>query len=330
MKRIILLSITVLVLVSVLFTFTSCKKQTRVYRLAEIHALDYPTTQGNLAFAKYVEEKTNGDIKIEVYHGGALGQERETIEMTQTGAIAFVRVGTNPLTSINPLMAALSMPFLYRDREHMFRVLDGPIGDEMLESLQRQNLLGLCWLDAGFRNFYNARKEIRTPADLAGLKIRVQETPLMMDMIRLLGASPTPMSLGEVYTSIQNGVVDGAENNWPSYISVGHYEVARFFSVNQHMASPEMILVNTGVWNRFSEDEKRIIKEGAIEGARVQREAWIAAEQKYEAQARAAGCIITEPTPAELQLFVNALAPLYDNPDYASYADLIQRIKATE
>jgi tripartite ATP-independent transporter DctP family solute receptor len=330
MKRMTSLLLAALVLTAFVFTFTGCQRQVRVYRLAEFHPLDYPTTQGNIAFARYVEEKTNGAIKIEVFHSGTLGQERETIEMTQTGAIAFVRVATNPLTSINPIMAALSMPFLYRDREHMFRVLDGPIGDEMLESLQRQNLLGLCWFDAGFRNFYNARREIRTPADLAGLKIRVQETPLMMDMIRALGASPTPMGLGEVYTSIQNGVVDGAENNWPSYISTGHFEVARYFTVNEHMAAPEMILVNTGVWNSFSDEEKRIVKEGALEGARVQRAAWLVAEKEFEERARAAGSIIYEPTPAEIQLFRDALAPLYDQPAYASFADIVRRIRAVQ
>jgi TRAP-type C4-dicarboxylate transport system substrate-binding protein len=133
-----------------------------------------------------------------------------------SGAIHFIRVGINPLTSINPQMGALGMPFLYRDRAHMFKVLDGPIGQEIMESLQRQNLLGLCWFDAGFRNFYNSQREIRSPADMAGLKIRVQESPLMMDMIRFCGASPTPMAYGEVYTGIQNGVIDGAENNWPS------------------------------------------------------------------------------------------------------------------
>jgi len=299
-------------------------------RMAEIWHKEYPTMQGNLAFAKYVEEKTNGAIKIEVYDSGALGQENVTIEMTQSGAIDFVRVGTNPLTALNPKMAALSMPFLYRDREHMFKVLDGPIGDEMLESLQNQNLLGLCWYDPGFRCFYNSKKEIRTPADTAGLKIRVQETPLMMDMVRALGGSPTPMSLGEVYTAIQNNVVDGAENNWPSYISGNHFEVAKFYTVDQHMASPEMILVSTSTWNKFTDAEKKIVKEGALEGARVERAAWLAFEKDSEAKARSAGCTITDLTPEERQLFVDALMPLYDQPAYASYSDIIARIRAVQ
>jgi len=237
---------------------------------------------------------------------------------------------TSLMNSINPLMAALSLPFLYRDRAHMFNVVDGPIGQEMLESLQKQNLLGLCWYDAGFRNFYNSKREIRTPADMAGLKIRVQESALMMDMVRFLGASPTPMAFAEVYTGLQNGIVDGAENNWPSYISQSHYEVAKYFTVNQHIASPEMVLINLRTWNNLSDAEKKIVKDGAMEGARVQRASWLEAEKRDEAKARAAGSIITEITPAQHQLFVDALMPLYDQPVYAPYKDLIQKIRDTK
>ena len=338
MKRITSLLLALLLIAAVISLLPGCKKkdsasgavETRVYRLADNQPDGYPTVLGDLAFAKYVEEKTNGAIKIEVYNNSVLGQERETIEMTQAGSIHFIRVGTNPLTSINPLMGALSMPFLYRDRAHMFNVLDGPIGTELMESLQQQNLLGLCWFDAGFRNFYNSKREIKTPADMVGLKIRVQESPLMMDMVRFCGASPTPMAYGEVYTGIQNGVIDGAENNWPSYITAAHFEVAKFFTVDQHMASPEMILINTGVWRSLSDAEKKIVKDGAAEGAKVERAAWLDAEKKYEAQARAAGCIITELTPAQHKQFVDALMPLYDQAAYASYKDIVQRIRNTQ
>jgi len=303
---------------------------TRVLRLSCNQPDGYPTVVGALAFSDYVFSHTNGAIKIEVYNNSVLGQERETIEMTQTGAIAFIRVGINPLTSINPLMGALGMPYLYRDREHMFRVLDGPIGNEMLESLQRQNLLGLAWLDAGFRNFYNSRNEIRTPADMAGMRIRVQETPLMMNMIRALGASPTPLPMGDVYSSIQNGIVDGAENNWPSYMAWSHYEVAKYYTVNQHMSSPEMFLINTGVWNSFSDEQKRIVREGAHVGARVERAEWLLQEREYEAKARASGSIITDLTAAQQQQFRDALMPMYNDPAYASYADIVRRIRAVQ
>ncbi|MDR2450641.1 MAG: TRAP transporter substrate-binding protein [Candidatus Accumulibacter sp.] len=304
--------------------------QTRVYRLADNQPDGYPTVLGDLALAKYVQEKTKGAIKIEVYNNSVLGNEKETIEQTQTGDIHFIRVGLNPLSSINPVMNALAMPFLFRDRAHMFKVLDGPIGQELLESLQKQNLLGLCWLDAGFRNFYNSKKEIKTPDDMKGLKIRVQESALMMDMIRYLGASPTPMPYGEVYPGIQNGIIDGAENNWPSYITAAHFEVAKYFTVDGHMASPEMILVNTGVWNSLSEAEKKIVKEGAMEGAKVERAAWLEAEATYEKKARDAGSIITELTPEQHKLFQDALAPLYQQPAYTSFADIIKRVRETK
>jgi tripartite ATP-independent transporter DctP family solute receptor len=304
--------------------------KTRVYRLADNQPDGYPTVLGDLAFAKYVEEKTNGAIKIEVYNNSVLGDEKTTIEQTQTGDIHFIRVGLNPLSAINPIMNALAMPFLFRDRAHMFKVLDGPIGEELLGSLQNQNLLGLCWLDAGFRNFYNSKKAISSPADMAGLKIRVQESALMMDMVRFLGASPTPMAYAEVYPGIQNGIIDGAENNWPSYITAAHFEVAKHFTVDGHMASPEMILINTDVWNSLSDEEKTIVKEGALEGARVERAAWLEAEARYEKQARDSGTIVTELTPAQHKLFEDALAPLYQQSAYTSYTDIIRRVRETQ
>jgi len=337
MKKIfsLLLVFLMLAMVSPLFAAGSGQQsgaaaRPRVFRLADNQPDGYPTVLGDLAMAKYVEERTNGAMRIEVYNNSVLGDEKTTIEQTQTGAIHFIRVGLNPLSSINPIMNALAMPFLFRDRAHMFKVLDGPIGQELMESLQGENLLGLCWLDAGFRNFYNSQKEVRTPADMVGLKIRVQESALMMDMVRFLGAQPTPMAYGEVYSGIQNGVIHGAENNWPSYITAAHFEVAKYFTVNEHMSSPEMILINTGVWNSLSDAEKRIIKDGALEGARVERAAWLEAEKQYEQQARASGNIITDLTPAQKQLFADALMPLYQQSAYAQFADIVRRVRETQ
>jgi tripartite ATP-independent transporter DctP family solute receptor len=338
MKRMNLLLLALILLVTVV-VLSGCQKkqqtgnsavQTRVFRLADNQPDGYPTVLGDLAMAAYVDKTSNGAMKIEVYNNSVLGDEKTTIEQTQTGAIHFIRVGLNPLSSINPVMNALAMPFLFRDRPHMFKVLDGPIGQELMESIKNQHLLGLCWFDAGFRNFYNSQRSISTPADMVGLKIRVQESALMMDMVRFLGAQPTPMAYGEVYSGIQNGVVHGAENNWPSYITAAHFEVAKFFTVDGHMSSPEMILINTEVWNSLTPDEQKIIKDGAMEGAKVERAEWLKAEQEYERQARAAGCTITELTSAQHQLFADALMPLYDQPAYASYKDIIQRVRNTQ
>jgi tripartite ATP-independent transporter DctP family solute receptor len=301
-----------------------------VWKLGDNQPDGYPTVLGDLAMAKYVEEKTKGAIKIEVYNNSVLGTEKDMIEQLQTGDIQFMRVGINPLSSLNPQVNVLGMPFLFRDREHMFKVLDGPIGEEVLGYLKNQNILGLCWLDAGFRNFYNRVREIKTPADMKGLRIRVQESNLMMNMIKYLGASPTPMAYGEVYPSIQNGVIDGAENNWPSYITAAHVEVAKYFTVDGHMASPEMILINYELWNRLTPELQKIVKDGAMEGAKVERAEWIKAEQKYEAEAKAKGTIVTVPTPEQHKLFEDALAPLYNEPDYAGFKDIVARIRAVK
>jgi TRAP-type C4-dicarboxylate transport system substrate-binding protein len=162
---------------------------------------------------------------------------------------------------------------------------------------------------------------------MVGLKIRDQESALMMDMARFLGAQPTPMAYGEVYSGIQNGVIHGAENNWPSYITAAHFEVARYFTVDAHMSSPEMILINTETWNSLSSAEKAIFREAAQEGAKVERAEWFKAEQEYERQARAAGCTITELSPDEFKLFADALMPLYDQSAYATYKDIVQRVR---
>jgi tripartite ATP-independent transporter DctP family solute receptor len=333
MRKILLLALAVLVMVVVPVMAgggSEAGTKAREFKLADNQPDGYPTVLGDQRFADVVKEKTKGVILIQVYNNSVLGTEKDTIEQTQMGDIHFIRVGTNPLSSINPLGNALSMPFLFRDRAHMFKVLDGPIGEEILNAYTKQNLLGLCWFDAGFRNFYNTKKAIQTPNDMKGLKIRVQESALMMDMIRSLGASPTPMAYGEVYPGMQNGIIDGAENNWPSYITAAHFEVAKHFTTDAHMCSPEMILVNTGVWNSFSDAEKKIVKDAALEGAKVERSEWLKAEAKYEKAARDAGSIITNLTPEQHKLFQDAVAPLYNQPAYKDLLPIIQRIRDTK
>jgi tripartite ATP-independent transporter DctP family solute receptor len=302
----------------------------RVYKLADTHPEGYPTVLGDQKFAELVKERTKGDIVIEVYSNAVLGDEKSAVEQTQMGDIQFVRVPANLLSTINPEMNALSMPYLYRDRDHSFRVLDGAIGDEFLESLKNDGLLGLCWFDSGSRNFYNSKREVRVPDDMKGLKIRVQETPLMMDLVSSLGASPTPMAYNEIYSGIQNGVIEGAENNWPSYMSQSHNEVAPYFVADGHTRSPEMILVNTKVWEKFSPEEQAIVKNAALEAAKFQRDEWVRQETEYEKQAVAKGVKIVKPTPEEYQKFVDAVAPIYKQPAYAAYSAVIERIRSVQ
>jgi tripartite ATP-independent transporter DctP family solute receptor len=316
-----------LLLSLMVFAASTAMAAPRVFKLADNHPDGYPTVLGDLKFAELVKERTKGDIVIEVYNNAVLGDEKTTIEQTQMGDIHFIRVGTNPLASINPVMNALSMPYLYRDRDHTFKVLDGPIGEEFLSSITGNGLLGLCWFDAGSRNFYNSKREVHTPADMKGLKIRVQETPLMMDLVSALGASPTPMAYNEIYTGIQNGVIEGAENNWPSYMTQSHNEVAPYFTVDGHTCAPEMILVNVGVWNKFSPEEQKLIKQSALEAATFQREEWVRQESSYEKQAIEKGATVTRLTPEQYQQFMDAVQPIYKQPAYAAYADIIQRVR---
>lgn len=309
---------------------TGCKgkkAESLVLRYAENQAQDYPTTQAAYKFAELVEEKTNGRIHIDVYHGGQLGDEKAVIEQLQFGAIDFTRVSISPLSEFEKSLNVLQLPYLYKDESQMWRVLDGSIGQRFLDSMEKNNLVGLSWFDAGARNFYNSKRPVTKLEDLRGLKIRVQESQLMMGMISALGANPTPMPYGEVYSGLQTGVIDGAENNWPSYDSVSHYEVAKYYVLDEHTRVPEMQLVSKSTWDKFSDEDKAIIKECAQESALLERELWKAKEGTSEAKVRAAGCVITELEPGEKEKFQAAMQPLYAQFG-AGYEDTIRQIQA--
>ena len=309
---------------------TGCKEkkaEKMVLRYAENQAQDYPTTKAAYKFAELVEQKTNGRIHIDVYHGGQLGDEKAVIEQLQFGAIDFTRVTISPLSEFEKSLNVLQLPYLYKDAAQMWRVLDGSIGEKFLNSMDKNNLIGLSWFDAGARNFYDSKRPITKLSDMKGLKIRVQESQLMMGMVAALGASATPMAYGEVYSGLQTGVIDGAENNWPSYDSVSHYEVAKYYVLDEHTRVPEMQLVSKLTWDKFSDSDKAIIKECAKESAKLERELWAAKEKVSEEKVRAAGCTITELEPGEKEKFQAAMAPLYAQFG-AGYEDVIKNIQA--
>lgn len=311
--------------------FTGCKDKNAggkmVLRYAENQAQDYPTTQAAYKFAELVEQKTNGRIHIDVYHGGQLGDEKAVIEQLQFGAIDFTRVSISPLSEFEKSLNVLQLPYLYKDAAQMWRVLDGKIGENFLNSMEKNNLIGLSWFDAGARNFYDSKRPVTKLEDMKGLKIRVQESQLMMGMVAALGANATPMAYGEVYSGLQTGVIDGAENNWPSYDSVSHYEVAKYYVLDEHTRVPEMQLVAKSTWDKFSAEDKAIIKECALESAKLERELWAAKEKASEDKVRAAGCTITELAPGEKEKFQAAMAPLYAQFG-AGYEDIIKDIQA--
>lgn len=304
--------ILVLAALALLFAALPATADTVVLRLGETHVADYPTTKGNYEFARLVEERTGGRIKIEVYHSSQLGQEKAVIEQVQFGAIDFTRVSISPLSAFAPAFDALQMPYLYSGEEHMWKVLNGPIGEEFLSSLEPANFIGLAWFDSGARNFYNSKKEIKTVADLKGMKIRVQESKLMMGLVSALGAVPTPMPFGEVYSALQTGVIDGAENNWPSYFSTSHYEVAKYFTLDGHTRVPEILIASKISMDRLSKEDQEIIKQAAKDAMPHQIKLWKEFEKVSEDKVRAAGSIITELTPEALVEFQNAMKPMYD------------------
>lgn len=304
--------ILVLTALALVFAALPAAADTVVLRLGETHVADYPTTKGNYEFARLVEERTGGRIKIEVYHSSQLGQEKAVIEQVQFGAVDFTRVSISPLSAFAPAFDALQMPYLYRGEEHMWKVLDGPIGEEFLASLEPANFIGLAWYDSGARNFYNSKKEIKSVADLKGMKIRVQESKLMMGLVSALGAVPTPMPFGEVYSALQTGVIDGAENNWPSYFSTSHYEVAKYFTLDGHTRVPEILIASKISMDKLSKEDREIIKQAAKDSMPHQIKLWKEFEKVAEDKVRAAGSIITELTPEALVEFQNAMQPMYD------------------
>lgn len=299
-----------------------------VFTYAENQAEDYPTTQGAYKFAELVQEKTNGKIQINVQAGGVLGDEKSVCEQLQFGGIDFMRMSLSPLAEFVPKLNVLQLPYLYRDADHMWQVLDGKIGEDFINSFEGSNLVALSWYDAGARNFYNSVRPIEKLEDIKGLKIRVQESEMMMGMVEALGANPTPMAYSEVYSALQTGVIDGAENNWPSYESTSHYEVAKYFTIDEHNRVPELQLCSQATWDKLSADDQAVIKECALESAEYERQLWAEREKASEEKVRAAGSQITELSPEEKQKFQDAVKPMYEK-YCGDYMDIVDAIIAT-
>ncbi len=329
MKRLVVL-IAVLLLAGVVGAFASgqgeAEEETHVFRLAETHAQDYPTTQGNYRFAELVEERTDGRITIEVYPDSQLGEESDVIEQVQFGGIDMTRVSISPVSAFVPELDAFQLPFLYQDPDHMWEVLLGEIGDEMFAELEDSGFVGLTWYDGGARSFYTTDK-VETVDDLDGLNIRVQEAPLMMDMVELLGAVPTPMPFGEVYSGLQTGVIDGAENNWPSYYSTSHYEVAEYYLENRHTMVPEITIMNKDIFDELSAEDQEIIKQAARDSIDYQREQWAAFVEESKEAVLDAGIELTQPSAEVLAEMQERMEPLYEQQP-ANVQEMVRRIQA--
>jgi len=300
-----------------------------VLSLAEVHVDGFPQMVGHREFERLLNERTDGEITLDVFAGGILGGEAATLEQVQMGAISMVRIPVSLLTAVEESFNAMFLPYIWDSTEALLAAVDGEIGTFFADKLTDHGLYILAWHKPGARSFYNSVRPVYSPEDLTGLRLRVQETELMMNLVTLLGGSPTPLPFAEVYAAIQTGIVDGAENNWPSYITTSHYEVARYFTVNEHTLIPEPIVINLDVWSSLTPDQQDIVRQAAIDSSEVQRAAWAEEEIRAEQMAIDAGAVIARLSPEQRQAFSDAILPLYD--DYAhlqEYIDMIRDFQA--
>lgn len=299
-----------------------------ILRYADNQPEDYPTTTAARYFAELVEEATEGRVCIRVFANGELGDEISIFEQVQFGGIDFARTSSGILGEFSPEAEILQLPYLFTDSEHMWRVLDGEIGDEFLAMLRDTGVVGLSWFDAGARNIYT-RRPVSTIEDLSGLNIRVQESNFMGWMVELWGATPVQIPYSGVYSALQTGKIDGAENNWSSYESTGHFETAPYYLLDAHLRLPEVQIVSEISLEKIrSLDESYVdvILRCARESARYERELWEERETESERIVRERGCVVTELSAAEWEKFRLAVQPMYESYD-GELTDLIHRIQ---
>jgi tripartite ATP-independent transporter DctP family solute receptor len=299
-----------------------------VLRSADTHPDGYPTVEAVKYMGELIKERTGGRYSVEVYHSSQLGEEKDTIEQTQTGVLDLNRVSLGPFNGVVPETQIPSLPYIFRSVDHMRHVMDGPIGAEILKAFEAHNLIGLAFYDSGARSFYNSKHPIASMADLQGMKFRVIQSDVFVDMVNALGANATPMAYGEVYSALETGVIDGAENNWPSYESAKHYEVAKFYSLDQHQIVPEVLVMSKASWDKLTPEDQAIVRQAAKDSVAKMRELWDAQEVKSRQVVEAAGTKVNE---LDKQPFIDAMKPVYEK--YVTtpeLKDLVARIQATE
>lgn len=254
----------------------ACQRQGegRVLRATDAHPDGYPTVEAVRFMGEDLARRSDGRLRVKVYSGGQLGEEKDTLEITVFGGLDLNRVSLAPLSNISPLVTVPSLPFLFSSEAHMRVAMDGEPGQRILDSLQPYGLVGLCFYDAGARSVYNNLRPVRTPEDMRGMKIRVQNSDVFVAMMQALGANPTPMPYGEVYQALVQGVVDGAENNWPSLESSRHYETVKYFSLTRHVMVPEILLMSLHSWNRLDAEDQALVRASARASVPAMRQMW--------------------------------------------------------
>jgi len=262
------------VILSIFSMFSCQSSQSDVVYLAHTLPISHPVHQGIEVFAEEVSRLSEGEMSVKIFPDAQLGSEREVLELLQIGSIGMTKVSAATMANFAPEYKVLGIPYLFRDKEHFFNVLEGPIGTEILDKGEDYLLKGMCFYDAGSRSFYTKNKPINNPDDLEGLKIRVMNDQMSVNMVNTLGGSATPMSYGELYTALQQGVVDGAENNPPSFVTSRHYEVCKYYSLDEHTSLPDVLVMGTKFWNNLSDVQKGWMKEAAKNSVAAQKKFW--------------------------------------------------------
>ncbi|WP_191601840.1 TRAP transporter substrate-binding protein [Marinomonas algicola] len=292
-----------------------------------IHNTGYPVTVAMESFIKEADKVTDGRVSGRVYNGAVLGSQSDAIQMLQVGGIQFAGFNLGPMGEAVPEVNVVSLPFIFKNLDHMHRVMDGPIGDQLSDAMEKKGIMSLAWYDGGARSFYNTAKPIQTPADMKGEKFRVMNNELYVGMVQALGGNATPMAYSEVYQSLKTGVVDGAENNWPSYDSSNHFEVAPYYSLTEHLILPECICVSVDAWNDLSAEDQVAVKKAARDSSALQRKLWAERDASSRKKVLASGVKFNEIQ--DKSAFQNAMKPVYakaiqDNPSLETFVDQIK------
>src|SRR3984957_13857602 len=299
-----------------------------VFKASDVQPAGYPTVVAAENLGKKLEAATNGRLSVQMYPSMQLGGEKETIEQTQIGAIQMLRVSVGSMGPIVDDINVVNMTFLFRNTAHAAKMMDGPIGQELLDKITASpnaNLVALCWMDSGARSLYNTKRPIKSIDDVKGLKFRVIGNPIFIDMMNSLGGNGVAMGYDQVFSALQTGVIDGAENNPPSYVFSNHYTTAKYYSLTEHLVIPEVLLFSKRAWGNLSADDQNLLKKFAREAQFEERELWKAYEQQAMEKAKAAGRQIVEI--ADKTPFQNAVKPVWDK--YGpKYQDMIKRIQA--
>jgi tripartite ATP-independent transporter DctP family solute receptor len=301
----------------------------REFRAADTQNQDYPTVQALRFMGSLIAERSSGRHEINVFHSRQLGEEKETLEQTRAGAIDINRTNVALLGNMVPAINVLALPFLFRSTEHLQKVLDGPIGSEILGSFEPHGFIGLAFYDSGARSIYNSVRPVHSLADLKGLRIRVQQSEQMAETMRALGATPVELPYGQVLTGLTTKLIDGAENNWPSFVTTNHFRHAGHYTLTEHTMSAEVLVMSLKAWESLSPDDRRIFREAALRSSQFMRERWHDLEEQSRKQAEAAGVLIV--TDVDRKPFEAAMTGIYARAQKdPAAAQLIERIRKVE